>query len=296
MPKKLLFVLNPLSGGKSRKKEELPVILENFCKENSFEFFLYKTTGQNDQDQIRKLCNEIHPDCVVAVGGDGTVNMVGEVLVSTEIPLAIIPMGSANGLARDLNISEDLDKALHLIKEFHIHAIDSLKVNGLNCFHVSDFGFNARIVRRFHESIMRGKISYVWYGLLEFFLFEPFHYTIHTDNHKLEGQAFMMTVTNANRFGTNVNINPLGQIDDGYFEISIIKPFPLWRSVKILYRLFHNNIHKSKYNRVIRCKKAVIYNKENTSFHIDGEPAQIEERIEVNIVPKGLRMILPCCR
>jgi hypothetical protein len=81
MPRKLLFVLNPLSGGKSRKKEELPAIFENFCKENHFEFFLYKTTGHGDQKQILQICREHHLDCVVAVGGDGTVNMVGEVLV-----------------------------------------------------------------------------------------------------------------------------------------------------------------------------------------------------------------------
>lgn len=296
MPKKLLFVHNPRAGGKSRRKEDLPGVLEKFCIEHSFEFSLYQTTGTSDQAVIQKICQDYSPDAVIAVGGDGTINMVGEVLVNSNILLGIIPMGSANGLARDLNIPENLAEALGVIEEFHSHSIDSLKVNGSNCFHVSDFGFNARIVRRFSESIMRGKISYLWYGLLEFFFFEPFHYTIETEEQKLKGEAFMMTVTNGNRFGTNVNINPLGQIDDGYFEICIIKPFPKYRSLKILYRLFRNTIHKSKYSRIIRCKKAVIYNKENTSFHIDGEPAELVEKIEINIVPKGLRMIIPCCR
>lgn len=296
MSKKLLFVHNPRAGGKSRRKGDLPEALKTFCEKHLFEFSLYQTTGSKDQSAIQKFCQEYKPDAVIAVGGDGTINMVGEVLVNTNILLGIIPMGSANGLARDLNIPENLEEALEVIEEFHSHAIDSLKVNGKNCFHVSDFGFNARVVRRFSESIRRGKLSYIWYGLLEFFFFEPFEYIIETEEQRIKGEAFMMTVTNGNRFGTNVNINPLGQIDDGYFEICIIKPFPKLRSFKILYRLFHNTFHKSKYSRIIRCKKATIYNKENTSFHIDGEPAELLEKIEISIVPKGLRIIIPCCR
>lgn len=296
MPRKLLFVFNPRSGGKSRKKEDIPAILEQFCGQNSCEFILYTTKGHQDQENIYNLWKEQQPDAVIAAGGDGTVNMVGEILVGTTTPLGILPLGSANGLAHDLNIPDTIPEALEVIREFHIHGIDSLKVNGRNCFHVSDFGFNARVVRRFSESILRGKVSYLWYGLIEFFLFEPFKYTIETHDQTIRGEAFMMTITNANRFGTNVNINPLGQIDDGFFEISIIKPFPKSSSLKILYHLFNNTIHKTRYNRVIRCKKAVVFNRENTSFHIDGEPSQIEERIEIHIVPNGLQMILPCCR
>jgi diacylglycerol kinase (ATP) len=293
MSRKLLFVFNPLAGGKHLYKEDVPAMFKKFCLESDFDFFIYQTTGKEDQESIKKIIQDNNPDAVIAAGGDGTVNLVGEVMVNSNIPMGIIPMGSANGLARDLNIPQDMEEALQVIKRFVSHPIDSLEVNGMNCFHVSDFGFNARIVRRFSKSILRGKISYLWYGLTEFFFFEPFQYIIETGEQKIKGEAFMMTVTNANRFGTNVNINPLGKIDDGYFEISIIKPFSKLKAFKILYRLFHNTIHKSKYNRVIRCKSAVIYNIENTSFHIDGEPAQLQERIEVNIVPKGLCIFVP---
>lgn len=293
MQRKLLFVINPNAGGKSRNKADIPQALKEFCKENNYDFHIYLTTGNNDKEEINKLCSELTPDAVIAGGGDGTVNLVGEVLINSTIPLGIIPLGSANGLAKDLNIPENLSEALNLIKEFTPHAIDCLKVNGFNCFHVSDFGFNARVVRRFSQSILRGKLSYVWYGLLEFFFFEPFFYVIETGHKKMEGSAFMMTVTNANRFGTNANINPTGQIDDGYFEISIIKPFPKIHSFAILYRLFNNSLHKSKYNQVIHCKEAVIYNKEDTSFHIDGEPVQLQEKIAIKIVPKGLKILSP---
>jgi diacylglycerol kinase family enzyme len=106
----------------------------------------------------------------------------------------------------------------------------------------------------------------------------------------------MITVTNANRFGTNVNINPLGEIDDGFFEISIIKPFSKFKSFEILYHLFSNSIHRSNYNRVIRCKFAEIHNLDKTSVHIDGEPVAFKEQIDIEIIPKGLQIIMPKIR
>jgi len=288
-----LFVINPIAGGK--KKQDVPLLLGDFCKNNECLSQYYFTTGNADKDliQIKKSIENIKPDAVIAVGGDGTVNLTGELLVNSGLPLGIIPMGSSNGLSRDLNIPQSFEEALEVIKKFHLQPIDTLRVNGRNCFHISDFGFNASVCSRFSESLLRGKISYVWYGLQEFFSFNPFEYKIQTEHQNIEGKAFMMTVTNSNRFGTNVNINPLGEIDDGFFEISIIKPFPKFRSLKILYYLLNNSIHKSTYNRVIRCRKAVIYNKERTSFHIDGEPVVLGEKVEIEIVPKGLNVITP---
>lgn len=293
MSPKFLFVINPIAGGK--KKQDVPMLLEDFCLKNSCTGNYFFTTGRREEDiqLIKKSVNEFQPEAVVAIGGDGTVNLTGEVLVNSGLPLGIIPMGSSNGLSRDLGIPLEFDLALETIRMLHLHEIDTLRVNGINCFHISDFGFNARVCRRFSESLLRGRISYVWYGLQEFFSFDPFHYTIQTEHQDIQGKAFMMTVTNSNRFGTNVNINPLGDIDDGYFEISIIKPFPKYKSLNVFYYLINNTIHRSKYNRVIRCRKATIWNRENTSFHIDGEPVDLGEKIEIEIVPKGLKVIVP---
>ncbi|HEY8401354.1 MAG TPA: hypothetical protein VIK89_08840, partial [Cytophagaceae bacterium] len=73
----------------------------------------------------------------------------------------------------------------------------------------------------------------------------------------------------------------------------IIKPFPKLVSPAILYRLLNNTIYKSPYYKIIRTKSAVIHNKENESFHIDGEPVYLGECIKIDIVPKGLNIILP---
>lgn len=289
--KRLLFVLNPKAGGKS--KAYVPDAISTFCLENNFLFDVLITTGKEDYEKLEEQLLRIKYDGVIAIGGDGTVSLVGRLLIGTNIPLGILPLGSANGLARDLGIPKDFFEALEVIGKFKSKYIDTLILNGYHCFHLSDLGFNARIIHRFAKSLLRGKLLYVWYGMLEFFTFRCFKYTLDTSINHYEGEAFMMIVTNANKFGTNVAINPLGDIRDGYFEINILKPFPKYHSFHIMYYLLKDQIHKSKYYQIIRCKKAVIFNTDNEYFHIDGEPMPLVSKLEVEINPKSLKIIQP---
>ena len=291
LPRKILFVFNPIAGGKD--KQYLIEIIKRFGLKQNIECDFFATSGNEDFEKLQEYVNQQHYDALVAIGGDGTVNLSGRVLVGTKIPLGIIPQGSANGLAKDLGIPEDIEEALKLIGRFKSYPIDTLKINGRDSFHLSDFGYNARIIHRFAESIIRGKISYLWYGLIEFFTFKPFSYLIKTPLMTYEGKAFMMIVTNTHQFGNDVVVNPLGKIDDGLFEIVIIKPFSRWLAAHVIHKLVTRTIHRSKYSKLIKCNEAIIYNRENESFHIDGEPKNVGEKIEIHIVPKGLYIFRP---
>ena len=288
-----LFVLNPISGGKSKKKDHILDAIQRFCLKNNFSFRIYETSGNNDADTIRDIIYVNDITAVVAIGGDGTVHLVGSILVGTEIPLGIIPTGSANGLAKDLNLPLEPEEALKIISRVKPAAIDTLKINNKHSFHISDIGFNARIIQRFSDSIIRGKISYLWYGLVEFFSVKPFRYVVETPLLRYEGESFMMIITNTNQFGTDVIINPLGKIDDGYFEIIIIKPFTRWVSPDVIVKLLTNSIHRSRYSKLIRCKEALISNPDRELLHIDGEPQEIEEKINIKILPKSLWIFKP---
>lgn len=283
-------MVNPISGG--RKKEEVPEQVDRFCNEAKCDFRLYKTTGKNDLERLKKLLDSFQPDAVVAIGGDGTVNLVGNLLVSSNTPLGIIPLGSGNGLAKDLGIPMDIDEAFDVIDRFESKFIDTLKVNEQICFHLCDLGFNARIVHRFAQSIFRGKISYLWYGLQEFFRYRSFPYQIKTRISNYEGKAFMMIISNANKFGTNLSINPLGEIDDGWFEISIIKPFPRLMVPYIFYHLWRDTIYKTPYYKIVRSRKVLVKNTLQEYFHIDGEPVSASDQIHVEILPHSLRVLM----
>lgn len=288
---KLLFVLNPISG--DIEKEDLEEDLDRICQECLFQFMIYKTTGEGDKEKIKELVETEKFDAVYAIGGDGTVNLVASVLIGTETPLGIIPLGSGNGLSKDLGIPQDTEEALGMIKSHTVRHIDTLDLNGNPSIHLSDLGFNALVVKKFSEGEKRGPGAYAWIALQEFINYEPKSYLIETDTERFEGEAFMVTIANANAFGSNASINPNGILNDGKFEICLIEPFPKAAGIGIIYRLYSDSIDESVYTRRFSCKTAVIHNLEGEVVHVDGEPLELGKVIQVTMHTRSLKMILP---
>lgn len=287
----MLFVLNPISG--DVEKDDLESDIRTTCEEHGIGCDFYTTSGENDEVRIKELMAQQQYDAVYAIGGDGTVSIVASLLIGTSIPLGIIPLGSGNGLAKDLNIPQDTEEALQLIHEHAVRSIDTLTVNGHPSIHLSDLGFNALVVKRFCEGDTRGPGAYAWIAMQEYLSYEPKQYRIETDTENFEGPAFMVTIANANAFGSNATINPNGILNDGRFEICLIEPFPKAAALGILYQLYTDSIDTSVYTRKITCTRATIHNLENEVIHIDGEPIPIADVVNVKILPKSLKVILP---
>ena len=289
--KKVLFVLNPIAGDLA--KEDVQKLSQEYCVKEQLEHEIYVTTGREDEQEVRKLLQNGF-DLVVAIGGDGTVSLVAKLLNHTSITLGILPQGSGNGLSKDLGIPQDIPAALDIIKNGKIKAIDSLEINGYPAFHLCDLGFNARIVKLFCEGDTRGPGAYTWIALQEYLNYEPFKYKIKTDNESFEGPAFMLTIANANAFGSNAAINPEGEVDDGFFEISLIEPFPKTAALGILYNLYTDSIHKSVYSRILKCKEATITKEPSDILQIDGEPVPTtSDEITVKLYKRSLQVLVP---
>ncbi|PKV75695.1 diacylglycerol/lipid kinase family protein [Pontibacter ramchanderi] len=287
----LLFVVNPIAG--DIDKEELEDEIKTTCAEHQLNCTLYRTTGKNDAGEIKKRIEQDNYDAVFAVGGDGTVSLVGALLIGTQTPLGIIPLGSGNGLSKDLGIPQDTEEALQLLHEHVVRNIDTIDLNGHPSIHLSDLGFNALVVKRFCEGDKRGPGAYAWIALQEYIQYEPKFYRIETDTENFEGEAFMVTIANANAFGSNAAINPSGILNDGRFEICLIEPFPKAAAPVLLYRMYTDNIDGSIYTRRISCRRATVYNVDHEVVHIDGEPAELGEEIKVTMHAKSLKVILP---
>ena len=287
----ILVVINPISG--DVEKEALEEEIMEKCKEHHINCDIYRTTGEDDKQKIKAMLAGKKYDAAYAAGGDGTVNILGSLLIHTNTPLGIIPLGSGNGLSKDLNIPQDTEDALDLFHSHVVRNIDTITINGIPSIHLSDLGFNALVVKRFCEGDTRGPSSYAWIALQEYLGYVPKHYRIETDAESFEGEAFMVTIANANAFGSNANINPNGILNDGKFEICLIEPFPKPAGLGILYKLYTDSIDSSVYTRKISCRRATIYNLDHEVVHIDGEPVELEDELKVEMHPKSLKVILP---
>src|SRR4051794_40753249 len=110
---KILFIINPVSGGKV--KTDWEVSIRDFFKKEDHQIDFYLLTGKNDLPSIKHHIDRINPDQVVAVGGDGTVKMVAGLLKETTMAKGILPAGSANGMAKELGIPLDPVQALEIL-------------------------------------------------------------------------------------------------------------------------------------------------------------------------------------
>ncbi|WP_192821000.1 diacylglycerol kinase family protein [Rufibacter sp. LB8] len=289
---KILFVINPIAG--DIDKEELVEDVQAFCRQHQFTAEFYKTSGEQDEKHLKEKITAFSPGIVAAIGGDGTVSLAAKLLINSSIALAIIPQGSGNGLSKDLGIPQDFDESLFLLKQHWVQQIDTLLVNKQLSIHLCDMGFNALVVKRFCEGDTRGPGAYAWIAMQEYIAYEPKKYTVKSGGKVLfDGEAFMITVTNAKAFGSNMVINPNFVIDDGLFEICILEPFPKTSSLALLYRMYTDSIDESVYTHRFSVREATITNHDGEMTQIDGEPLELPKELKFNVQPKSLKVLLP---
>ena len=289
----ILFVLNPVSG--DIDKQALEATVRQTCADHGRRAYFWHTTGEQDAARLTQHLRAHAYDAVFAVGGDGTVKLVGEALLGTDTLLGILPLGSGNGLSKDLGIPQEVGAALALIWHHAARTIDTLRVGGHLTVHLADLGFNALVVKRFAEGGTRGPGAYVRIALAEYAAYEPQRYRIETDRETVECAAFMLTIANANTFGSNVVINPDRPLDDGEFEICLIAPFPAAAAPALLYCLYTSGFDASAYTRRLSCRRATItlLNAAPALAQVDGESVELPTPITVEINPRSLRVLTP---
>ena len=116
MKKKIIFIINPISGTVSKAK--IPSYVKAGIDTKKFDYQFINTEYAGHASLIAKQAAEEKVDIVVAVGGDGTINEVGRSLINTKTAMAIIPCGSGNGLARHF-VRKTISKGILLCYIFH---------------------------------------------------------------------------------------------------------------------------------------------------------------------------------
>ncbi|HSH51361.1 MAG TPA: diacylglycerol kinase family protein [Bacteroidales bacterium] len=291
MKEKILFVINPVSGKKSKKI--IPDLIKDTFVEDRYQTkIIYTSTAGEATKIVEQYFNQGYKK-VIAVGGDGTINEVASALTKTEGVLGIVPTGSGNGLARHLKISMNVRKALSVIRNGHQIKIDFGTINDQKFFCTTGIGFDAHIGSVFSKAHTRGFISYLKAILLEFRRYQSVRYEIFKNGTTYMRDAFLITFANASQYGNNAHIAPKAKIYDGKMDVSIMKAFPLVSAPNLGIRLFIKNIDKSRYVETFQCKKIVVRRKEPGVIHYDGEPAEMGEILNIKVVPKGLNIIVP---
>lgn len=289
MKKNIIFVVNPISG--DLDKSDLESAVAEFATTNHFDLEVYETTGENDIKEIQSLYKQYNPERIIVAGGDGTIKMVAEAMEQHDVIIGILPAGSANGLSVDLNLPPTIEENLKIAFLNHYIEMDMICINGKKSIHLSDIGINADLVKNYEESNLRGFWGYALqaYSTIKD-LDEPFLATITANNQVVVHTARIIVIANSQRYGTGVTINPNGVMNDGKFELVILKSLDIFLLGKII---TGNMPIDSDDIVIISTDKATIKTDYPVNFQIDGEYCGAQTDLEIHILHKQMKIAIP---
>ena len=287
---KILFVINPRSGNPSTNWNQA---IETYFESLPYSIEMYNLPEDFTRADITKKVEQWNPDQVVAVGGDGTVTAVAACLLQKNIPLGILPAGSANGMAKEFGISENPTVALSILTSGKPQRIHLVNINGKLCMHLSDVGYNARMIEKFESENIRGIWGYLKSTLKvvkSILVKSPMRAKIQIDQRVFNIKAGMIVIANATKYGSGAVINPTGNLNDEFFEIIVIKKISVIELFKMLITHSKFNPHKIEIFKTQSLKMTLT---QKNHFQIDGEYLGKVDEIEAQIIPDALTVWVP---
>jgi len=234
-------------------------------------------------------------DILLVVGGDGTVNTIASELINTNTVLGVIPMGSGNGFARHFGIPLKPADAVRALAEARIQQIDVGLVNEQPFLVTCSMAWDAAIVRSFMKSPIRGIMPYVFAGVYEFFEYVPQHAEIRLDS----GETFsfsdplVLTVANLTQFGGGAVIAPSAEPNDGLLELVVVRRQDIPVLLANVHKLFKKAIPEIPNVVFKKFRSLVVRRPHKSQIQIDGELIDAPEKIEVKVMPRCLKVLVP---
>ena len=270
---KLVFIVNPISGGKDKRK-----VLKTLGKGIDGSRFDWSVRMTEYAGHGREIARDCDADIVVAVGGDGTVSEVAQGVAGTK---------------KHLGISRCPRKAIRQLNRSERTIMDYGTVEGRPFFCTTGVGMDAQVAWEFAKAGSRGLKTYVSKTLSVWRTFRPGHYRLEIDGAVHELDATFITVANVNQWGNNAVIAPEATVTDGLFDITVLRPFRIWDIPGLALRLFTRTFTRSGKVDTFRGKKIVLHRESAAPAHFDGDPIEMGTDIHIDIHPAAVRVLVP---
>lgn len=285
---KALFVINERSGAK--RAYDVADVIRRGCP---FVHDIVPCGRLEDLDALIDRAEEDGVDVVFAVGGDGTVHETAKRLIGRTLTLGILPIGSGNGFARHIGLPTDPHAALAACRGGRIVTIDTAAVNEHPFVGLMGLGFDAMIADRFASSTERGLKTYVSEGLRAFTQFHSEEYEVIANGTTIQRRALVIAVANAGQYGNNARVAPLASLQDGLLDVVIVEDTNILNAAMLIGRLFSGSFDRAHGVTTFQTPEVVIRRAEAGPAHLHGEPLTLPAELNVRIVPKSLRLLVP---
>lgn len=289
MKTKTIIVVNPISGVGRQKKIE--TLLKQNINHDLFDYDVVYTEYIHHGTELARQAADKGYDCVVACGGDGSVNDVANGLRDSNTRMGIIPCGSGNGLARSLKIPLQPWLAIRVLNQQCEQTIDSILVNDKHlAVNAAGCGFDAYIARLMKVAKTRGLAAYTNLILREYDRYKCSDYHLILNGKEYYRNAWFIAVANSQQFGYNLAVAPKAKLDDGLMDISIIDKVPLDHMPITAPLAFSNHLDLSQHVEMFRTADLVIEGNADKWVNLDGEGENVGGTVHFKVLPKSVKI------
>ncbi len=290
-PLRMVFIVNPKAGTNLQK--HIRESVEKHLNRSKFEYgFRFTERAEHARELAAEAVQE-GCDIVVAVGGDGSINEVASALIGTEAVLGIVPAGSGNGLAMHLGYGRDIDEAIKKINTAEVRRIDVGTMNGRPFVNLAGIGFDGLVSNLIKGSNWRGFLPYFFKSVEAGLKYTPRECTIETDDRTVTEKCFIISVANGPMWGYNFQIAPDARLDDGFFEVVILKDAPRWQYFAAVPATLNGKIYETEFVEHFTTRRVRISAPGKNYVHLDGEGLVLEGDLTFEILPGALRILAP---
>lgn len=266
-------IYNPSSGREGFKKE-LPIVLDKLEKAG-YEASAHATTGEGDATEAARAAVERRFDLVVAVGGDGTMNEVIAGIAEQDFrpKLGIIPRGTTNDFARALSIPRDIHKATEIITEGESMALDLGKVNDKYFINIAGGGDLTELTYDVPVKLktILGQLAYYIKGIEMLPFLKPTHVRMEYDGNVIDEDIMMFLISNTNSVGGFEKVAPDAKVDDGYFDLLILRKTNLAEFIRLATLALRGTHIDDKNIIYAQAKRINVEPYDKMQLNVDGE-------------------------
>jgi YegS/Rv2252/BmrU family lipid kinase len=302
MDRNILFLVNPISG--TRTKEKLIAFISEKLNAANISFGIDYTNATGNYTILKEQVVAKRITDIIIVGGDGSVNQVVQAFASLPVCFGILPVGSGNGLARAAGIPTKIKRALQVIIDGYTMAVDAFTINNTFSCMLSGLGFDAQVAHNFARKAKRGLFNYTKESLLQFFKAQPYGFEIKLPEFSFFTDAFLISVANSNQFGNNVTIAPQAKLNDGLLDVIVVQKM---HKVKLPYAILKQLSGNNKMEQLVQDMehKNILYfqtpsleisNPKLAPLHIDGEAVATNQTLSIKVLPNYFTLFVPASR
>jgi len=268
MPRRALLIVN----AKSRSGADQSDIAIERLKDHGIEPVHVECGRREDLSPlIVKHARDV--DCAIVGGGDGTMNAAAFGVIEAGLPLGILPLGTANDLARTLGIPFDLDGAAQVIADGLTRKIDLGIVNGEPFFNVASIGLSAELAQKLTRDIKRrwGRLGYALVALKVLAQAKPFRATIYSESESVRVKTLQIAVGNGRFYGGGNAVEKDATIDDQHLDLYSLELDRAWK-LALMARSFRYGQHGAwEEVRAVRAREFDIRTRKPKPVNADGE-------------------------